>query len=514
MFRFSTLFTTTENELNVSSFWPNHLTTGYANTHTVPGALVLLPNCGFVDPIVNFYGADCKVLASNLNPLPLLLAEAQLTHIAKDTLTEQFIQLGDLMKAGQPLRQQLDALYKTTCPHCNTTLTADYFVWQRDLADPKEKWINCTACEFVGLATVNQADLDQLDQIETRGVHYYFLLGRVVSLLLADDSAIRAKFEALHDLYTPRALYVIAEIIMKLDAMISDKAIQRVFRAILYRCLLLASSLHRDPTSVHLPKRLQQPVTFIERNVWRLFEASVSAWKLPDQQTRISRRMDDFTRRHQNSVQFFPDTENMLARYLPDEAVSLVMTAPPNPTPNIWALSTLWAGWLMGLKSAEVSYPLLTQAWPDWSWYQQSVCESLQALKPSLRPDARWVFAFTQTHRLQPAAVVLAALQSGYEVDSWEIDVNFHEITLTTTLTYSDAEEVVNDLQAAVQQEVKDTATGMIHADEQPILKGALIWSIWQSLLYSGLLTLAVQAFPTGQALIWVDQQISEILPP
>lgn len=514
MFQFATLFTTIDDALYLSPVWPARLTRKNADAYTVSSAVVLLPNCGFVDPIANLYQADCKVLASNVNPLPLLLAEAQLTYFDTNTLTDQFIKLGDMMKAGRPLRQQLDALYQTTCPHCEAVVNADYFVWHRDLADPQEKWVHCNMCDFEGLAAVSQADLAQLDQIETRGVHYHFLLGRTISSTLPDDAATHTKLEALHDLYTPRALYAIAEIIMKLDAMIPDKAIQRVFRAILYRCLLLSSSLHKDPTFTHLPKRLQSPTKFVERNVWRLFDASVSAWTLPNRQTRISHRMDYFWRSHQNSVQFFPDTETMLSRYLADETVSLVLTAPRNPTPVIWALSCLWGGWLMGLKTAEASYPFIDQIWPDWSWYQQELRETLQSLKLSLKPDARWIFAFTPVHRFQPAAVILAALETGYEVDSWEVDEELHEIILTTMPAQIALDDGVDDSKAAVRGEAHDAVTGIIQATEQPPTESALMWSAWQSLLYSGLLMRTIQEFPAGQALLWLDQQIRSVLPP
>ena len=511
---FSELFFGQDDALYGLQRWPAALVNAYVEAQTLSSTtMVLLPDATATVPVARLYQAGCKVLVSNQNPLPLLLAEAHLTHIATDTLQDHFIQLGNLLKAGQPLHQQLDALYQTACPHCAATVNADYFIWHRDLADPQEKYLRCETCGFAGAAAINSDDLNRLDQIETRGVHYHFLIGRTVSPTLPDDDPLRAKFEALYDLYTPRALYAIAEIIMKLDAMILDKTVQHLFRAILYRCLLLASSLHHDPLITHLPEQLRVPNQFIERNVWRLFEAAVLAWQVPSRKTRISRRMDDFVRSHQNSVHFFADTERQLSRYLTAETVSLVMTAPRDPAPTQWVLACLWGGWLMGLKAAEASYALLQQAWPDWVWYQQVLQNQLQTLKPSLKPDARWLFAFEPAHQLQPGAIILAARQVGYEVDSWEIAGDDHEIVLRPTSSPVPPDDLAEDIEAAVRQEAHDAISVRVQRSTQMPSDTALSWSAWQSLLYSGLLAQVVEQLPAEQALTWVDAQISSQLP-
>ncbi len=104
---------TPEASSHLWSTWPEGLAARLAETHTLPGALVLLPFCDSARPITELYRAGCKILAANTDPLPLLAAEAKLTAIDRDTLAETFIHLSDGLKGGQPLRQRLQALYQT-----------------------------------------------------------------------------------------------------------------------------------------------------------------------------------------------------------------------------------------------------------------------------------------------------------------------------------------------------------------------------------------------------------------
>jgi len=492
--------------------WPKTLTATIAKAHTIPGDLILIPFCDSPTPISELYQAGGKVLVAGQDPLSPLLLEAQLTTIERDAFTDTFIHLGNSLKGGQPLRQYIENLYQTTCPDCQTVLTADYFVWQRDLADPQQKWLRCAACGFVGLSDVIQADLQRFDQIETRGIHYHFLLGRTVSPHSASDPFLYTKFEAWHELYTPRALYAIAEIIMKIEVVISDKAIQKVFKAILLNCLLPASNLLNPTHPIHLPHHLRPPAQFVEYNLWRLFEIAIAAWKFPDHPTRITSQLTEFLERRQNSVHFFADEAVHLRRYLKDETVSLLVTRPPGPNPVVWALSALWAGWLLGLKAAQSGYELLKQKRPDWIWYQEHLIKMLRVLRPTMKPAARWVFIFTPAHRLHPPTVVLAALRTRFEVDNWEITPTYHQLTLTLPAAETPARVSSSALEAAIQIELKDTIAAFLGRQGRPESAHPVMWAAWQSLLYSGLLAQALASLPNRQLLTWLDKQIQQAI--
>ncbi len=492
--------------------WPETLAANLAKTRTLSGDLVLVPFCDSATPIDELYRAGCKVLVSGQDHLSHLMAEAKLTTLDPETIVDTFNRLGNSLKGGQPLRQYIENLYQTTCPHCQATLSADYFVWRRDLADPQQKQVNCTSCNFSGLSDITQADLRRLDQVETRGIHYHFLLGRTISPHSSPDTALQTRIEALHELYTPRALYAIAEIIMKIEVVISDKPIQRVFKAILLNCLLSASNLFGPASSAQLPRYLRPPTRFLEHNFWQLFETAVATWQPPNYDIRITPRLTDFLQHRRNSIHFFSDEAIHLRRYLNDESVTLLLTAPPSQNPIVWALSTLWAGWLLGLKGAEPGYALLKQKWPDWTWYQDNLIKTLRALRPTMKPEARWVFILFPEHRLHPPAVVLAALRSRFEVDVWRITSTHHQLTLILPSAETPSRIPPHTLQATIQTEIRDTINSFLRRQGQPESAHPLIWAAWQSLLYSGLLDQALISLPNKQLLTWLDKQIQQTL--
>ena len=473
---------------------------------------MLFPFCDSAQPISDLYRTGCKILAANIDPLPLLVAEARLTALDHRVLTDTFIRLGDSLTGGRTLRQRIQALYQTACPSCQTSLQADYFVWHREAADPQQKGIQCEHCGFKGQIRTTQADLYHLDRIETRGLHYHFLLGRTIAPDTDDKARLRTKLESLLELYTPRALYAIAEIVMKVEAGISDKAVQRIFKTILLQCLLAASNLFSTQATTQFPNRLQLPGHFVERNIWQLFTTTVANWSVPERPTRITSRMTDFLHQRQNSVHFFPDNPATLQQYLMVESVPLTITTLQTPNPVVWALSTLWSGWLLGLKGAEPGRDLLTQKWPVWSWYQNRLVNILRALRPTLKPEARWIFVCPVDDKLHPPVIILAALQAAFEVDEWQITSSYHQVTLILPILESPPPMPSDHLQATIHNEIKDAITGFLATQGQPQSTNLLFWAAWQSLLYSGLLASALTSLPQDHLLTWLTEQVQAVL--
>ncbi|MEM7033077.1 MAG: hypothetical protein AAF629_26230 [Chloroflexota bacterium] len=498
-----------------SNFWSSWSPTYFQDLvaqHLTPGGLILIPYFDTLEPLFELYQADGKVIAANLNQLPLLWAKAKSTQVDHATLNRSFIQLGDMVKGGQSLRSALTQLYQTQCPNCHEVVSAHYFIWNRTLADPQQKKIICPNCVFDDLVPVTDTDLARLDQIETRGVHYHFLFGRVAGPNLAAEDRLRSKLETWHDLYTPRNIYVLAELIMKLEASNLDRSIQTVFKAILLSCLLQASNLYGQNPADDLPKRLKIPIQSVEHNVWHLFETAIAAWPTQARSIRFSSRMQDMLEMRQNSLYLFPDRAERLKRYLPNESLSLVITAPPMLNTHRWALTTLWAGWLLGLKAAEANYTFLQRRASDWPSYQKILFQAFYLLRPALKPDAPWHVILHPEHRLQPLTIIIAALRADYDVDAWEINTSHQTLTFLINVderpTVRDLPELTNLIQAEIrdvvkaQEKLKDNETELDH----------LHWVSWQSLLYSGLLAQAVASLSEKRVVSWLSQQTTLII--
>ena len=65
-------------------------------------------------------------------------------------------------------------------------------------------------------------------------------------------------------------------------------------------------------------------------------------------------------------------------------------------------------------------------------------------------------------------------------------------------------------LQALIQQEAHDTITTYLQRHPPPYQADLVIWTIWQSLLYSGLLAQTLATIPEKGRLRWVDKTIRQ----
>jgi hypothetical protein len=225
--------------------WREGVARHFVETYTHPDAIVLDPFVVDDIPVREAVAAGRRLVATNSNPLVVLSLRERLSPPEPDELKAAVTRLGDSLKRGVPLREHLNQLYRTHCPTCDQQAVADYFIWSREPADPRQKWVDCTACGQAGLAAVDKNDMAVLDEVETRGLHYWYLLDRVASAGKAPaDNKARAHAETLLELYTPRALYAIADLLMKIEATF-DEEVQGHLKAVLLTCLDAASNLYR-----------------------------------------------------------------------------------------------------------------------------------------------------------------------------------------------------------------------------------------------------------------------------
>jgi len=509
--------------------WPPGVARHFVEANSHSDAIVLDPFAASDILIREAAAAGRRVVATNSNPLVVLLLRQRLSPPDPSTLRAAVTRLGDSLKRGVPLREHLNQLYRTRCPACHRQVVADYYVWSLEPADPRQKWVFCPACGHAGLAAVEDHDLVVLDQIETRGLHYWYLLDRVASPAKSHEDGEARKFvEKLLELYTPRALYAIADILMKIEA-IFDLETQTHLKAVLLTCLGLASNLH-PPETGHPPDaphrhaliratlgRLQPPARFIERNVWRLFEAAIdqrldaaaSMPALPLQAdlhwvTRLPPSPEGLIWVHNLST-------GAVGRGLSPESVSLVLTIPPQPNPALWSLTYLWAGWLFGPEEAARSKGLALQKWPDWAWYQSAMTTALRAVRPVFRFDGVCVLHLRPSSLQQAFALALAALAAGYDVESWQhCAAAEHQYALVPTTLQAPPAQEPELLRSRVVARSATAATDVVRARDEPVQAETLQIAAWQDLLREGLLEIAQASLPASRVLGWLNAAIGK----
>ncbi len=402
---------------------PVGVATAYLEAYTSPGQIVLDPFCQSPTLVTEVATTGRKVIAANFNPVLALLMRGQQSLPEPRELDAATTRLGDSMKLGVPLREHLDGLYATSCPQCHRTTIADHFLWDRETGEPVEKGYRCQACGSEGQTPVEPGERETLNRIERQGFHYHYVLDRLAPP--GDEG--RKAGQKLLDLYTPRNLYALTNLLIKIETLFADSPLQETLKLLLLACLDSCSSLYASPQAWLRPRRLHPPPRFVERNVWRAFEeARVQLSQLPSSPavhlaTGVSQitspdllSLSETDGRPSNAL-IAPLTVRRLSQVLPEESISLIITAPPRLDPVFWSLSYLWSGWLFGREEAAALRPLLKRKKTDWDWYQRAMSSTLRALRRALQARGRLVLVFATEGPAFVEALFMAASLAGFE---------------------------------------------------------------------------------------------------
>lgn len=399
---------------------PAGVATVYLQAYTSPGQIVLDPFCQSPTLVAEVVGAGRKIIAVNFNLILAWLVRGQLSWPEPQELDAAITRLGDSLKLEVPLREHLDNLYVTSCPQCHRPTIADYFLWDRELGAPIEKGYRCPACGSTGQAPVEPGEREALSRLEKRGFHYHYVLDRLAPP--GDEG--RKIGQKLLDLYTPRNLYALTNLLIKIETLFANSPLQVPLKLLLLDCLDSCSSLYALPQVQIRPRRLHPPLRFVERNVWRAFEeARVQLSQRPPAPavhlaTDVTQLMalSETGNRLPNAL-VAPLTVRRLSQVLPPGSVSLLITTPPRLDPVFWSLSYLWSGWLFGREEAAALSPLLKRKKPDWDWYQRAMSSTWRALRRTLQPEGRLVLVFAGEEPAFVEALFMAASLAGFELE-------------------------------------------------------------------------------------------------
>jgi hypothetical protein len=410
---------------------PAGVATAYVKAWTEPDEIVLDAFCQGETILTEAVQNGRKAIAVGFNPLTVLAVRGRLTLRAEPQgeawpdsrqMDAGFTRLRDSPKLGMRLQECLEALYSTPCPACQHPTIADYFVWDREREDPVEKGYRCELCGNEGLAEVEPADLEALDRIETRGFHYWYILDRVASR--GQDS--REQAQRLLDLYTPRNLYALASLLIKIEALFPESPLQDAFKLILLTCLDSCSNLYSAEDRTR-PHRLHPPARFLEPNVWRTFEAAYQEARQgsPPPEVRLAKNLEEivapdlFAWAEGELPNTFLEvrTVRSLVRELPEARAALMVVTPPHPDPVFWSLSYLWSGWLLGPQAAASLKPLLGRKQTDWTWYHKAMTVAFRALHRVLQAGGALALVFVAEVSALVEALLLAACGAGFELE-------------------------------------------------------------------------------------------------
>ena len=380
----------------------SHVIAAYLAAYTDPDDLIVDPFCTSSTIVTEAIQTGRRVAAISFSPLHALRTRLALTPVPTRDLDAAVTRLSDSPKHGVPLREHLQHTYRTTCRQCGKDVAADYFIWQHDQELPRQVRYHCPSCGYAGLHDCSAGDAQVLQEIEPRGLHYWYVLDRMAR---HDDEARKFAAELL-ELYTPRNLYALSNLVLKIEDLFADSVVRDWLRLALLQCLELGSKLNAvsgEPAPAQ-PPPLRPLRRFVEYNIWQLFEDATRQLHQPGPFPAIRLAA------HAKDIVAPPSTDqegtaaesaaafvgHMSVRELATEltpgSIKLVLTWPPPLGRTRWAMSYLWTGWLCGHKESALLWPLVRRRRSDWPWYLRAMRATFSALQKTLQADGHIVF--------------------------------------------------------------------------------------------------------------------------
>lgn len=401
--------------------WTGELVEHYLHQLSQPGDLVVDPFASQA-PLARLASAGRRRLVlNNASPASLLGVLASAVPPVAAVLDHAFSRIADAPRRGRTLSHHLSALYETVCPECAQVIVAEHFVWDRTVGEPVEKGYRCPHCGSRGVAPADMVDVSQISSLEVRGAAYWGLLSRLVK----PGDALTTQARELQDLYPPRALLVVSELLTAAEQRLSDSEDLRAARMMILHVLASGLSLH-DPASAELRSdsasrertRLSLPRRFIENNLWLAFEHAHRTLRarpyhpLPLATELARLRAPEAEGRVLPLTLHAPE----LAERLGPGSVQLVLTEPPAFEPAAYTLQFLWTGWLYGREAANRQRLALSIERWSWDWYARAMAAALRALRSTLRPQGRLVLAFGDQAPQRGLALLAAAGAAGWRL--------------------------------------------------------------------------------------------------
>jgi hypothetical protein len=499
----------------------------YLDAYTQPGDLVIDLFCQGPALVYEAARAGRRAVGFNLNRALLLAATVGLTPIERQTVEAAVTQLAEAHKGSQTLQAHIEGLYHTVCATCGAETVADAFVWERDDDAPVEKHYQCTNCGETREAPTDKADRASAARFERRGLSYWLLLDRAAP----GSAPHRERVAPLLELYTPRNLSAVNDLLLKSDGLLLKPSVRHVLDALLLDTLDRATSVRPPDAPTIRPRRLQRPARFIEQNVWRILEQTLAAWHLtpatPIDQTPSLQDLlaHDTPSRSLSPAPVFlaPWSSGQAGRELPPECAAIILVDPPRPDIVLWHLSALWCYWLWGSQAGAPLASLLSRRWLDKDWLWRGLRGALGAVAPALQPKGRLVGLFADRNPAVLEALTLAAADAGFDLVGWgarqpgEARLVWKSEKRQTTKHATGIVPAALVEPDALSREVAEqcvfTSLNVLRARGEPVAWPTLHAAIYASLAESGLLAHAANLpSDAGEPLSWLAETVRSAL--
>lgn len=354
------------------------------------------------------------IVAAN-NPISRFLIETLAASPTEDEFRAALAHLAGARVGDQRLEPYIQSLYQTECNICDSPVTVDAYIWNREEASPSTRIYDCPACGASGeFPAVN------LDYIQARKIavsielHRARALQRVVDL----DDPDRQHAEDALSVYVPRAVLALFTIINKLDTLEIPEQQKDFLRALLLSTFDLTNSLWHEDGSRPRPRQLSIPARFIERNVWKSLNDSISLWQTESSPFDFQTCTPGTGLRPSAELIIFEGPIRDLVGTLSPLNINGIIAPLPRPNQAYWTLSALWSGWLWGRQAAAPFKVVLRRKRYDWNWHTAALHAAFESFTTRLSAGLPCFGLIGETEPGFFAAAQTAAKYAGLQLEA------------------------------------------------------------------------------------------------
>jgi hypothetical protein len=382
-----------------------------AESKLQPGETILDPFGASIGMVTEMARAGFSVLTAVNNPINRFLMEMAAEPPSRLELQAVLSELASSRKGSERLETHLQSLYLTTCPHCQHTIPATAFTWEKGGRFPVTRIMECEHCGNSGEYETTAEDHERIRELAVpAALHKARALERVAGVGDADRIHVQ---EAL-DYYLPRAIYCLITVINKLEGLFITPRQRRTLSALVLTACDETNTLWPHPPERPRPRQLVVPPCFRENNVWMALEKSVELWASDDPLIPVS-IWPEFPA-EKGSICIFEGRLQELAKHMDKLPIKMVVSAIPRPNQAFWSLSALWAGWLWGREAAAPFKHVLHRHRYDFNWHATALNTVFKNLFPYLPLNASFFALLSEPEPPLLSATLLAAGTSGFDL--------------------------------------------------------------------------------------------------
>ena len=393
---------------------PTGVVQKYLSEAKIPtGSYVLDPFGASSRLVTEMARSGYRVLAAVNNPITRFMMEMAASPATRADLQSALSELASSRKGDERLETHLKSLYMTICPHCQSSIPAQAFIWERNGAFPSTRILQCDQCGNGGEFETTPDDHNNISNLtKSTSMHEARALERVAAIGDPDRPFVQEALEY----YLPRAIYGLITIINKLDGLSITPRQRRDLTALVLTTCDETNTLWPHPTERPRPRQLVVPPRFREINIWLALEKSVETWASTETGSPISFWPNLPT--ESSAICIFEGPQRELAKHLDSIPVQAVVSVIPRPNQAFWSLSALWAGWLWGREAVAPFKRVLRRQRFDSNWHAAALHAALKNLYPHLSIKAPFFALLPEPEPSYLSAALLAAGSSGFNLQA------------------------------------------------------------------------------------------------